>query len=194
MPRSTREIEVKLPFPTANEASGRLREIGARPVSPRVFEDNLVLDDDERSLERAGRLLRLRTAGSTCTVTFKESPERETRYKVRGELEVQVDDPEAARGLLESLGFRPVWRYQKFRSTFSWEGIEATVDETPIGCWVELEGEPGSIDRAARALRFRPEEYVTSSYGDLAREEAVRTGRSLQDILVFGSAAEREEP
>lgn len=194
MSRSTREIEVKLPFPSPREAADRLRGIGAVPVSARVFEDNIVWDDSDARLARDGRLLRLRTAGAHATLTFKGSPEAGSRYKVRAEEEIVVDDAGRARRFLEGLGFREVWRYQKYRTTFAWDGLEATVDETPIGCWVELEGDPRDIDRAAGALGFPPERYVTSSYGDLAREAASRTGRALRDVCVFDTSAPEHAP
>ena len=39
--------------------------------------------------------------------------------------------------------------------------------ETPIGVWLELEGEPEWIDRTAAQLGFTLQQYVTESYGGL---------------------------
>jgi adenylate cyclase class 2 len=185
MSRSTREIEIKLPFPTAEEAVLRLTAIGGRPVSARVFEDNRILDDEDRSLSRAGKLLRIRTAGNRSILTVKSPVESDTRHKVREEIETEVADSGASIRLFERLGFRTIWRYQKYRSTFTLPGIEATVDETPIGCFVELEGDPQAIDRAAAGLGFSVERYVTATYRELAEEHAARSGRDVEGILVF---------
>ena len=41
------------------------------------------------------------------------------------------------------------------------------LDETPIGMWLELEGQPEWIDRTAAQLGFTAQQYVTESYGGL---------------------------
>lgn len=190
MSRSTREIEIKLPFPTAEEAVLRLTKIGGKPASGRVFEDNRILDDEHRSLSRAGRLLRIRTAGNRSILTVKSPVESDTRHKVREEIETEVADAGASIRLLERLGFRTIWRYQKYRSTFTLPGLEATVDETPIGCFVELEGDPQAIDRAAAELGFPPDRYVTATYRELGEEHAATNGQDVDRILIFGPSAE----
>ncbi|MGD0365805.1 MAG: hypothetical protein ABSC93_33395, partial [Bryobacteraceae bacterium] len=40
----------------------------------------------------------------------------------------------------------------------------ATLDETPVGVYLELEGTPGWIDRNARRLGFAESDYSTASY------------------------------
>ena len=42
-----------------------------------------------------------------------------------------------------------------------------TLDETPIGNFIELEGEPQWIDQTANELGFPESTYVTSSYATL---------------------------
>ncbi len=185
MSRSTLEIEIKLPFPSAEEAIRRLTAIGARPASDRVFEDNRIFDDEKRSLGRAGRLLRIRTVGNRSILTMKSPVASETRHKVREEIETEIADAGASARLLERLGFRTVWRYQKYRSSFTLPGLEATVDETPIGCFVELEGDAQAIDRTAADLGFSADRYITATYRELAEEHAARSGRDVEGILVF---------
>lgn len=41
------------------------------------------------------------------------------------------------------------------------------IDETPIGVFIELEGEPDWIDACAALLGFTPLHYITDSYGAL---------------------------
>lgn len=168
MPPSTREVEIKLPFDGAKSALEALRSIGASPSAPRGFEDNRVYDSDGGDLERQGRLLRLRVTGTGATLTFKAPVEEPSRHKVREEWETAVADADSAGRILEGLGYRVRWRYQKYRTTLTLPGIVATVDETPIGCWVELEGDGAAIDRCASELGFPPERYETGTYRDLA--------------------------
>ena len=77
------EIEVKLPVPNLTALRRRLRQLGFRADTPRLFERNLVLDNPERSLRQAGQLLRLRSKGRSWWLTWKGAPEPERRHKVR---------------------------------------------------------------------------------------------------------------
>ena len=80
--------------------------------------------------------------------------------------------------ILERLGFAPVFRYDKYRTEFRsgrGPGI-ATLDETPIGVFVELEGSPAWIDRTARRLGFSEKHYITMSYGQLYFRNCLRKG------------------
>ncbi len=49
--------------------------------------------------------------------------------------------------------------------------LKLTVDETPIGLFVELEGQREEIDRAAGMLGFARSDYINKSYGALFVEE-----------------------
>jgi adenylate cyclase, class 2 len=69
--------------------------------------------------------------------------------------------------VLRGLGFRPSFRYQKYRETWSHAGLEIVVDETPIGVFLELEGEPETIHRVAEALGYGQDDYVLDSYVSL---------------------------
>src|SRR5690242_11402621 len=64
------ENEIKIGA-DAEEIRSRLRSQGFRVVRPRVFEQNIVLDDAAASLRGRNLLLRVRTAGKIITCTFK---------------------------------------------------------------------------------------------------------------------------
>ena len=72
-----------------------------------------------------------------------------------------ADGADAAQAILARLGFRAVFRYQKYRETYHWQDVEIVVDETPIGTFLEIEGRPEAIHAAAAALGRRPEDYIT---------------------------------
>lgn len=91
------------------------------------------------------------------------------KYKDREELEVEVSDPHRLTEMLARLDFVPTFRYEKYRTEYRRRGEVgvATLDETPIGVYLELEGAPGWIDRNARRLGFAESDYSTASYGGL---------------------------
>ena len=96
------------------------------------------------------------------------------RYKVREEHELRIADHEEMPRILEALGLRPWFRYEKFRTTYGLPGIahlKVELDETPVGLFLEIEGERGAIDRAAELLGFARSDYIDGSYGALFMEK-----------------------
>lgn len=183
MALSSRETEIKLAFPSPASAHDRLTGVGSRLIAGRVFEDNRLYDRPEGSLRRVGLVLRLRRVDGRCLLTLKSPVEGDHRYKVRQEEQTDVGDAEVAHRILTGLGFVVAWRYQKYRTTFRIDAVEATVDETPIGCWVELEGEPSAIDRVAARLGFGPDDYIRGTYYDLAAGHTGRCAGPVPDLV-----------
>ena len=185
---SKREVEIKLSLPSAAHGRRLLRQAGFRVTRRRVYEDNLVFDTPQGQLRSGNLLLRLRVAGSVATLTFKGPPSK-SRYKSRLESETTVSDPAACRDILHRLGFRQVYRYEKYRTEYF--GLDAqgvvALDETPVGVFLELEGSPAWIDSTARLLGFGVESYISATYGDLHRSSRSRLGLPLR-AMVFPSA------
>jgi len=169
------EIEVKLRFPSIEEARSRLEKLAADIRETRRFEDNLVYDTPEGRLARAGSLLRLREVEGKGVLTLKEVVASDLRAKVRSELQTEVRSPGAIREIFSKIGLVEVYRYQKHRSYYAWsdpqtgETLEISLDETPIGVFVELEGSKPSIDRAARRMGFGESDYILEDYRSLHR-------------------------
>ncbi len=166
MSRGTQETEIKLAVKDARSARQLLRKAGFVVSKPRVFEANTVVDTPEMNLRVSSRLLRIREAGRVATLTYKGVPET-GRHKSREELELKIDDAGTMTAILERLGYRRVFRYEKYRTEFHQPrraGV-ATLDETPVGVYLELEGTPQWIDRTARRLGFQESDYITASYG-----------------------------
>jgi adenylate cyclase class IV len=103
------------------------------------------------------------------------------RYKIREEREVRVADGTRLAGILEALGLRPSFRYEKYRSTYRLPGLTGVtleLDETPIGDFLEAEGSRTTIDRAATLLGYQPADYIIKSYGRLFLDESSRSGQA----------------
>jgi adenylate cyclase, class 2 len=162
------ETEVKLRMESKAKARLLLRSHGFNISTPRVLERNFILDDSQGSLRARGVTLRLRGAGKKATCTFK-GIEVSGRHKRREESEFQVSDLESCRAVFVALGLREVFLYEKYRTEFAREAEpgHATLDETPIGVFIELEGPGRWIDRTAQALGFPQAAYITASYGRL---------------------------
>ena len=57
------------------------------------------------------------------------------------------------------------------------------LDETPIGTFVELEGPPAAIDRAAQELGFTQRDYIVQNYLALYLEGCRRLGQQPRDMV-----------
>ena len=150
------ETEVKFRADDLSALRDRLIARGAAVTEPRHLERNTLFDDAERSLTRRGMLLRLRSALDTV-ITFKAPapPEsQDAQHKRRIEIETSVGDYAAAFAILTALGYTPTWRYEKYRESFRLNDVTVTLDHTPIGDFVEIEGQPDSIRPMAEQLGF----------------------------------------
>ena len=58
-------------------------------------------------------------------------------------------------------------RYDKRREDWSCEGTVVALDETPIGLFVEVEGDPATIRRVVALLGLDPSESIPYSYAEL---------------------------
>lgn len=151
------------------EARSRLERLDARLIAPRRLERNALLDHADGSLQRSDSVLRLRRSGERAELAYKGPGRVEAGVKARVEIETTVADADAMLGILEEIGFRPSFRYEKYREVYSALDVEIVVDETPIGTFLEVEGAPEAIRAAATGLGFAAKDFVLESYPELYR-------------------------
>jgi adenylate cyclase class 2 len=186
MTHSPTETEIKLALADVRSARKLLRVAGFAVSRRRVFESNVIFDTPDLALRRSQTLLRLRQAGKLITVTYKGKP-AVGKHKSREELELSVTNASTMDAILERLGYRPVFRYEKYRTEYRLArgaGV-ATLDETPIGVYVELEGAPAWIDRMAARMGVGEKDYITASYARLYFDWCEKTGTTPGN-MVFG--------
>jgi adenylate cyclase class 2 len=175
------EIEVKIAVASASRARAILRDTKFAVANRRVFEQNLVLDDARGSLKSGGLLLRVRTVGKrapkqTALCTFKgPATDTPTHHKQRIEREFEAGNADECLAVFAGIGYHPAFRYEKFRTVYSRPKRKSesgktghvTLDETPIGVFLEIEGPALWIDRTAKELGFSRDDYITMSYARL---------------------------
>jgi adenylate cyclase class 2 len=133
------------------------------------FERNELFDFDGR-LEKEGRRLRLRRHGNNAAVLTLKGPRLTARQKTRMEIETPVDY-EAAKRILELVGFRIKETYSKIREEYRLDGCVVSLDHLPGAGWfVEIEGTPAKIHRVARRLRLGTRDREHRSYRKLTRQ------------------------
>ena len=166
------ETEVKLRVANLSRLRRRIVAAGFRIARRRHHEDNYLFDFPGSPLRRRGCLLRVRLTQRAGLFTFKGPVLGAKDYKVRREIETEVKDGDTLLPLLENIGLEVSFRYEKFRTVFSRDISQpaspvVVLDETPIGNFLELEGDPRWIDRLARDLGYEKAEYIAATYAEL---------------------------
>jgi adenylate cyclase class 2 len=162
------ELEAKMKVDDLAPVRRKLARLRARREDAEI-QTNVFFDRDGW-LRKADRGLRIRQArkkrgAEKCTITLK-GPQRRGKLKSRDEIEFSIDDPRAARRLLENLGFDLTLSFQKRRESWKFRGCEVALDELPrLGCFVEIEGpSPRKIMSARRALGLSKLPLIQNGY------------------------------
>jgi len=178
------ETEVKVKIESVAEFCSRLDALSPAIVSARHFEDNRLLDFADGSFGASHSLLRIRSAAGRHYVTFKGPPRPEGIFKSREELETGVEDGDVLFKVLERIGMRVFFQYQKYRREFSRGDVHIAVDETPVGDYVELEGSESGIREVAQKLGVEEARFLRSSYYSLYVEHCRAHGK-VPGFMVF---------
>lgn len=204
-----REIEIKLRIHDRKALNRALRKLKVRAATGgaavRVLQQNTIFDTPDGGLAKHGQLLRIRTETpekglrrrkrggvQRVVLTFKAPAEVAAggRHKVREEAEVEVANAGALTKILEGMGLRGWFHYEKYRTTYTlsksarWaHGLLIELDETPIGTFLELEGPDEAIDRAANLLGFSHRDFILKNYLQLYMDECRRRGEEPHDML-----------
>lgn len=182
------ENEVKIAITGVAPVKRLLKAAGYRVRRARVYEQNMVLDTPGDTLRAAGLLLRVRTAGKLVTCTFKGKTLPGV-HRAREEREFTASSLEECLAVFGGLGYAPRFRYEKYRTEYEIPGEagHVTLDETPIGVFIELEGPGAWLDGAAKQLGFSRDDYIKLSYGRLWEMWCAEHGLPRAD-MVFAAA------
>ena len=184
MTASDSETEIKIPVSDLPALEARLLAMGAVESKPRHAEKNTLYDDAGGKLSGSGCALRLRFAQGRGVVTFKGPAKYVGSVKTREEIESEVGDPDSFRAILDRLGFVARFRYEKRRQELEVGGCTVCLDETPIGNFVEVEGEHEAILIVLRDLGLDENRAVRGSYAGLYAR-ARKADPSLPPDMVF---------
>jgi adenylate cyclase class 2 len=176
------EREIKLAFRDRDEAKAAILAAGATPLRGRRLQEDCLLDTGDDQLRRKRCVLRVRMECGKTLLTFK-GPVQAAPMKLREELETIVGDGLLLLRVLEELGFRVWFRYQKYREEFAREDVTVAIDETPVGTYVEIEGSERGIHEMAEALARTPADYLLDSYRGLFVKHCETHGLPITDMI-----------
>jgi adenylate cyclase, class 2 len=170
--KSALETELKLRIPATGPFRPLLQALGFQEVHPPQPELS-VLWDRQGELRASGSALRTRAYAGLARLTWKGPKVPDALLKIRPELETGVEDLASLEAILRALGFAPVLRIEKVRSVWKRPELEACLDETPFGCYLELEGDPQAIRVAMESLGLAPDFAETRSYPELYQAQGL---------------------
>ncbi|MEI6592405.1 MAG: class IV adenylate cyclase [Holophagaceae bacterium] len=160
------ETELKLRIPATAPFPALLAALGFREATPAQPELS-VLWDRAGTLQAAGSALRTRSYAGAFRLTWKGPRVPDPLLKIRPELETGVTDGAVLEAILTALGYRPTLRMEKVRAKWVRADLEACLDETPFGCYLELEGTPAAIAEVRIGLGLSEDLAEPRSYPQL---------------------------
>ena len=176
------EVEVKFFLNDREGYEKRLRSIGASLVQPRTHELNYRFDTPDHALSKEHRVLRLRQDQNTI-ITYKGPSLADQAVSMRREIELEVNDFQTAKDMLEALGFSIYIMYEKFRTVYTLNNLEITLDEMPFGSFTEIEGgDAQQIERTAGSLSLLWNQRITSSYLILFETVKQKLGLQIENL------------
>ena len=179
------EQEIKLVYGTPEAARRSIQSAGGRLVVSRRLLDDRLYDTADQTLRRRGEAMRVRRDDGRGILTFKGAAVP-SAVKTREEIEVGVADAAVIEAILTALGYRCWFRAQKYREEYDLEACRLMIDETPIGVFVEIEGDPDAIARTAGALGRSPADYSLESYPRLYQAWCEARGVPFGDMMLDG--------
>ncbi len=177
------ETEVKVKIDDPDGFYRTLEALKPHILSHRHFEDNYLLDFPDGRLSSSRCLLRIRCAKGLAFLTYKGPPRAEGIFKSREELETQIEDGALALQIFQRLGMRIRFRYQKYRREFIVDHVAVAVDETPVGCYSELEGSEEGIRKVARKMGIDESRFLRLSYYSLYVDYCRERGKAPEHMI-----------
>jgi adenylate cyclase class 2 len=177
------EREIKIRFVDAASARAAVLATGAAPARPRRLQQDCLLDTPAGLLRSQRSALRVRAENGSAVLTYK-GPPQQGALKVREEIETRAQDPALLLEILERVGFRVWFRYEKFREEFTkGDDVVLAVDETPVGTFIEIEGSEHSVIDCAAALGVLRGDFIVDSYRGLFVRYCQERGLQAGDML-----------
>jgi adenylate cyclase class 2 len=182
------EIEAKLKVDSLEAVERRLNACGASFLGDTVQTDTY-FDTVVRDLTRDDKALRLRrerTGPRERVILAYKGPKQPDDYKKRVELELEVNNGEAAEALLIALGYDKALAFNKRRRLWRLRDCEVALDELPLlGAFVEIEGpDSRSILEVQETLDLSRVSHTTDSYASLIARELTREGRDRREVYL----------
>ncbi len=176
------EKEAKFYIRNLNKIEMQIKDLGGVATQPRVFESNLRFDTCGRELSASYQVLRLRQ-DTRARLTYKGPADPNSEVSARLEYEVEISDLTTTESIFEALGYEVITIYEKYRTSYSLDNVELSLDEMPFGEFMEIEGaDAHQIRQMADKLNLKWKNRSSLSYLRIFSQVKEQLGLSMRDL------------
>jgi len=161
------KIEIKFKIYDLNFLKQKLVSIKAKKISKKR-EHDFYFDTSDKVLSKRGILCRLRKIDTSGLLTIKGKKRKTKYFKIKDEVEIEVNDFQKAKSCLETLGFKITGGKEKVRELYLYKNTKICIDTlSRIGSYIEIEGTKRNIIEVSKKLGFNYKNGITTSYDKL---------------------------
>ena len=164
------EKEIKLKVENFDNVISKLKKLNAKFLG-KTFQRTIRFEKGEGELEKKGLFLRVRK-GFKNELTMKIKKNNDNVFE-REEIEIEVEDTEKVRRIINNLGFDKEKIMEKNRSKWQLGEVDICLDELPFGNFIEIEGEEKKIFETVEKLGLKKENKIIVTYWDLSESEDI---------------------
>lgn len=124
-------------------------------------------------------------ANKKITLTVKVKGEKESKYFERKEYTIEISDILEASEMLKSLGFNKMIVWEKVRHDCHVPKltVELSFDETPMGWFLEIEGDKKNIEKTLKLLNLDKRLKIARAYLGLWEDYRKKHGLKEHNML-----------
>lgn len=162
-----KEIEVKFKIKDIDAIKRKIKKIGIQ-YKGRFSLIDTWFDTPNKQLRKKKRGLRLRLQGRKKILTFKRDEILNHLVREAEEIEVDINDSNRIRRIIEGLGFQEDLIIKKEREVWLIGKLEIVLDRVEgLGTFLELEGSKKDIEEVVKKLGLEKTHRITVHYSQL---------------------------
>jgi adenylate cyclase class IV len=192
---SNLELEIKFLINSDNipKIKEKISEIPEIFYEGKVYEKTTMLDNKEKTMDKADARLRVRQISkqkgdkdSKIEFSYKRRIKADGGIKREEEIETAfTTDIASFFHILNKMGYEITTSYERYRETHKTKDVKITLDEFPFGYILEIEGEEKHINGICNLLKLDKEKSYALSCDDVYVELCKKENIKPKDHILF---------
>lgn len=175
-------IEIELKFLLEESLEDFIKKFNIEPN--RVYQKTVMFDNDHDLMQKTNGRIRLRQNGEKTSLSYKR-PLPSEAVKKEIEWETCIDNWQTGEELLRAMGFHETTSYEKYRTSFDFNGSKIEIDEYPFANFVEIEGDEANVKEIAQSIGFDLSKALTKACDTLFTEWRASRGLPMKPHMMF---------
>ncbi|MEK7599384.1 MAG: CYTH domain-containing protein [Patescibacteria group bacterium] len=189
------ELEIKFLFNSSDvfKIKEKILEIPEIFYEGKVYEKTTMLDNQEKTMDKADARLRVRQINkqkgdkdSKIEFSYKRRVKADGGIKREEEIETAFTaDINSFFYILNKMGYEITTSYERYRETYKTKDVKITLDEFPFGYILEIEGKEKNINTMRDLLKLNKEKSYALSCDDVYVELCEKENIKPKDHILF---------